>query len=55
MAMPAVPPVEKEKEGAQPKRKYHDFCSDVKGYLLICLIFYIVLQDLVNVRGGIFR
>ena len=54
MALPAAPPVEKEKEGAQPKRKYHDICSDVKGYLLIYLIFYRVLHNLVYVRGGIF-
>jgi len=41
MALQAASPMEKARKGAQPMRKYHDSGSDVKGYLLICLILYI--------------
>jgi len=41
MALQAASPMEKARKGTQPMRKYHDSGSDVKGYLLICLILYI--------------
>ncbi len=48
MALQAASPIGKAKQETQPKRKYHDISLDVKGYLLICLIFYMFFQNVVH-------